>query len=87
MSFGAVQSAMTTIKNNRKLLSKRKKLKNRLSGNEKEGLEFKSPNATSSQLKRIREKMKYEQRRTRKKQIIVLVVLMSIIISVFAYYL
>lgn len=60
MSFGVVQSAMSSIKGNRNLLSKRIKLKNTLSWSDKRKLEFKTPNAKLNQLKRIREKLKQE---------------------------
>jgi hypothetical protein len=54
MSFGVVQSAISSIKNNRNLISKRKKLKDSLGGYDaKEKSKFNFPEATPQMIKEL----------------------------------
>lgn len=58
----AILAMNITIKNNRKLLPKRDKFKNRLGGyNSKEKTEYNLPTATTKQLRDIRKRMKIER--------------------------
>ncbi|MEC3907124.1 hypothetical protein VOI54_08835 [Tamlana sp. 2201CG12-4] len=86
MSFGVVQSAISTIRNNRNLLPKREKLKNKLSGKEGKPFEAKVADASPLELKRIRDKLQKEHREIRIKQLVFVAVIMLILISVFIYY-
>lgn len=85
MSFGVVQSAISSIRNNRNLLSKRDRFKNRLSGKGTAKPEFKAPKATSYQLRAIRDKLIFENRKIRRKQVVALIVFMMILILTFMY--
>jgi hypothetical protein len=86
MSFGVVQSAITSIRNNRNLISKRDKFKNTLSVENEKKVEFKGRKATPSELKLLRRKLQQENRRIRTKQMLALVAVMIVLLSVFFYY-
>ena len=85
MSFGVVQSAISSIKSNRNLLSKRGKLKNTLSSSESKKLEFKSANASPYELKKLGKKLQQEHKKIRIKQLVVLSLIMLVLISIFIY--
>lgn len=87
MSFGVVQSAMTSINNNRNLLSKRKRLKNTLAGKRSEKYITKASNASEYQLKKLKKRLQKENEQIRTKQLITITFLMVILLSVFFYYL
>lgn len=88
MSFGVVQSAVSSVKYCRSLLSKRDKLKNTLHVNKKEAkFELKNPQLSQHQLKRLKEKLQREHKNIRTKQYIVLVLIMFVLVSIFIYYL
>lgn len=82
-----VQSAIATIKNNRNLLSRRKRLKNTLAGKEGAKFETKAPNAGSYELKKLKKKLLAEHRIIELKQKIIVGIIMLFIISIFIYYL
>jgi hypothetical protein len=85
MGFGgAVQSMISSLKNNEKMRSKRTKFKNTLGGNNSESkTEYNFPEATPEMLKKLRERLQKEQRQQSIKQTIILVV--SIIITLFIF--
>lgn len=85
MSFGVVQSAMTTIKNNRNLLSKRKRLKNTLAGKKSDKYEAKASNASIYQLKVLKKRLQKEHEQIRIKQFTAIIFLILILLSVFFY--
>ena len=86
MNFGVGQSAIATIKNNRNLLSKRKRLKNTLAGKRSEKYEAKTSNASSYKLKVLKNRLQKEHEQIRIKQFTAITVLMLILLSVFFYY-
>ena len=87
MSFGIVQSAISSLKSNRNLLSKRDRLKNTLSvSNKSIKLILKSKEATSYELKKLQSKLREEHKQIRVKQVIALSIVMIILISIFIYY-
>ena len=85
MGFGgAVQSMISSLKNNETMRSKRTKFKNTLGGNNSESkTEYNFPEATPEMLKKLRERLQKEQRQQSIKQTIILVV--SIIITLFIF--
>lgn len=83
---GSMAAANTTLKNNRNLLSKRKRLKNRLIGKEQDKYETKALSSSSYDLKRLKNRLKREHKEIRAKQLLIVGVVMLIIISVFIYY-
>ncbi|ULC60432.1 hypothetical protein MBM09_05450 [Flaviramulus sp. BrNp1-15] len=86
MSFGVVQSAISSIKYNKSLLSKRSKLKNTLSGKKSKKFEGKSSDATDYELKKLRDKLKQEHKQIRVKQFLAVTLVMLILLAVFIYY-
>ncbi|MCF7560966.1 hypothetical protein L3X39_09995 [Sabulilitoribacter multivorans] len=87
MSFGVVQSAISSIKYNRSLMSKRGRLKKPLlASNKSKKLELKSNEATTFELKMLRDKLRQEHKQIRVKQFTALTIVMIILISVFVYY-
>ncbi|WP_298536068.1 hypothetical protein [uncultured Algibacter sp.] len=86
MSFGVVQSAIATIKNNRNLLSNRKRLKNTLSSEKHEKYETKASNYNTLSLKKLKNRLQNEHKQIRIKQLIIFGIMMLILISVFIYY-
>ena len=86
MSFGVVQNAITTIKTNRGLLSKRDRLKHILSGSRDIKTDYNLPKVTAKELLAIRKRMQLEHRRRRVKQIVLLSVIMLTIICVLLYF-
>lgn len=87
MSFGAVQSAITSMKNNRNLLSKRDRLKNTLSGSEIEKPEYNLPKSTPITLKKIEEKMTGENKLRNQKLILFMSFLVIIMVTIVVYFL
>lgn len=89
MGFGGAALAMiTSLKNNRNLLSKRKSLKDSVGGFEKCGpVIFKTKNASPIVLKRLRTRLQEENRRVRIKRIVALSLFLILLVSVFHYYL
>lgn len=86
MSFGVVQSAISSIKYNKSLLSKKNKLKNTLSGRKSKKFESKSSDATDYELKKLRDKLKLEHKQIRVKQFLAVTLVMLILLAVFIYY-
>ncbi|WP_435134102.1 hypothetical protein [Formosa sp. A9] len=79
---------ITSLKNNRNLLSKRKSLKDSMGSFEKRGpVIFKTKNASPVVLKRLRTRLKEENRRVNIKQIVALSLFLILLVSVFYYYL
>lgn len=63
MSFGVVQTMITTLKNNEKMRSKRDKFKKTLGGYGKnEKVEYNLPKATPEQLQEIKIRIKRENK-------------------------
>lgn len=63
MSFGVVQTMITTLKNNEKMRSKRDKFKKTLGGYGKnEKVEYNLPKATPKQLQEIKTRIKRENK-------------------------
>ncbi|WP_055446789.1 hypothetical protein [Lacinutrix mariniflava] len=85
MSFGAVQSAITSMKNNRNLLSKRDRLKKTLSGSEIKKPEYNLPKSTPETIKRIKEKIIREDKLRKQKRILLIVIFSIILVSTFVY--
>jgi len=85
MSFGIVQSAIATMKNNRNLLSKRDRLNKTLSGSEIEKPEYNLPKSTPEALKRIQEKMKRENKKRNQKRLVLVGLFTIVLISTFVY--
>ena len=86
MSYGAVQSAIAAMKNNRNLLSKRKRGKGLKDGYVVKKEEFNLPKATPKQLNDIKVRMKREHLKRRVLQITLLTALMILFLSVFFFY-
>ncbi|PKQ43769.1 hypothetical protein [Confluentibacter flavum] len=86
MSFGVVQSAISVINNNRKLISKRNKFKSTLSGLSENKVEFKARKATLSELRFLRERIRRENQLIMRRRIIVAIEVMIILLLVFYYY-
>ena len=78
---GTMMAANNSLKNNRSLLSKRKE-KNSLSGSYSNVKMADFPKATAQELKRIKEKMRIENRQARVKQWIVFGILIVVILWV-----
>ena len=78
---GSMMAANNSLKNNRSLLSKRKE-KNSLSGSYSNVKMADFPKATAQELKRIKEKMRIENRQARVKQWIVFGILIVVILWV-----
>lgn len=87
MSFGVVQSAISIIKNNQKLISKRNRFKNTLSVSNESKVEFKARKASLYELKFLRERIKKENNLIMRNRIIATVLVLIILLSVFFYYL
>ncbi len=85
MPFG--ESFLTTIKNNKSIMLDKSRRFRKTSGSFdwSKSQQFDFPKATPQELKRIREKLKREQRKTRVKQILIFCVVILIIILVFVY--
>ncbi|PWH81664.1 hypothetical protein DIS18_13360 [Algibacter marinivivus] len=86
MSFGVVQSAISSIKSNRNLLSKRSRLKNTLSAGKSKKIIFKKSYISDYELKKLSDKLKEEHRRILIKQVMVVSFIMLILLSIFLYY-
>lgn len=82
MSFGSVQSAITSLKNNRKLLNKRNRSKKGLSFEVGKNAEFNTPVATPKQIKKLREKLKQENKKRNIKLAVILSAIAIICISI-----
>ena len=85
MSFGVGQSAMSSIKNNRNLLSKRGRLKNKLFVHKTKKLEFKAEEITPYELRRLSKKLKRENRKSLIMRYIVVTLFMFILVLVVSY--
>lgn len=86
MSFGVVQTMITTLKNNENLRSKREKFKRRYGHNSfQEKPEYDFPEATPELLKDIRKKIKKERQVRRLKDIMLTVILFIGLVYVFLY--
>ncbi|WP_157503079.1 hypothetical protein [Mangrovimonas xylaniphaga] len=85
MSFGSMQGAITSINNNRKLLSKRDKLKNRLGGGNKSKKVYEFPEASPKMLNGIKEKILLERKQRDLKIKIVFTVGFVILCALFVY--
>jgi radical SAM superfamily enzyme YgiQ (UPF0313 family) len=85
MSFGVVQTMITSLKNNKNQLSKYDRFKNAKGhyGNNK--TEFNFPKATPEELKLIKEKIQRENKQLRRKQYIIVSVLFCIILFFVMY--
>lgn len=85
MPFG--ESFLTVIKNNKSImLDKSRRFRKTTGGFDwSKSKQFDFPKTTPEELKRIREKLKKEQRQIRFKQILVLSIIMLILISTFIY--
>ncbi|GGG41139.1 hypothetical protein [Bizionia arctica] len=86
MSFGAVQSAISSLKNNRNLVSKRKKLKNglvKMEGAESIVFEHK---ASPEKLNELRLRLQKERKERRLKTLIIFSIFMLLLITVIAYF-
>ena len=86
MSFGIVQSAIAAMKNNRNLLSKRKRGKGLDGKYSNEKVEFDLPEATPKQLNDIRERKQRENKKMRLKQVAITTVIMLVILIVVSFY-
>ncbi|WP_066221380.1 hypothetical protein [Formosa haliotis] len=89
MSFGgATQAMITSLKNNKKLLKKRKSLKDSMGGfgTDKKPLEFKTPNANASELNKLKRKLHKENNHVFNKRIVVLSVFLIFLISILYYF-
>ena len=86
MSFGVVQTMITSLKNNRNQLSKHDRFKNAKGHYRNNKTEFNFPEATPEELERIKEKIRRENKQLRRKQLIVLGIVLVILIS-FLFYL
>ena len=80
-------SAMnTSVRNNLNLLSKRKKLQNRLGGyNLEHKTEYNLPKATTKQLSAIRKRLKKERRVRMLKVIMLSIILFVLLLCMFVY--
>ena len=85
MSFGVVQSAIVSIKNNRKLLSKRNKIKNTLSSSVIEKTEYNLPKSTPETLNRIQEKIKHENKLRKQKRLLLIGFTSILLIALLTY--
>ena len=86
MSFGVGQSAMSSIKNNRNLVSKRDRLKNKLFVNKRNKLEFKAEEISPYELKRLGKKLKRENINSLIKRYIVVTLIMFILVLIISYF-
>lgn len=87
MSFGVVQSGITTLKNNRNLLSKRKKLKNNLGNNSSKRLtDYNLPKSNPMVLKQLKEKIRLEHKKTTQKQLLVFCLVIIPLITLLIIY-
>ncbi|MEJ2113467.1 MAG: hypothetical protein P8X62_07200 [Flavobacteriaceae bacterium] len=84
MSFGVVQSAITSMKNNRSLLSKKDRLKNTLSSSIDKNKPVYSK-STLRMLHHIKQRLKEERRNRLLKIILVFGFVISVVLSVFFY--
>lgn len=85
MPFG--ESFLTVIKNNKSIMLDKSRRFRKTSGgfDWSKGQQFDFPKSTPEELKRIRQKLKQENRQIRFKQILVLSIIMLILISTFVY--
>lgn len=85
MPFG--ESFLTVIKNNKSImLDKSRRFRKTTGGFDwSKSQQFDFPQTTQEELKRIREKLKRENRQTRIKQILVLSIIMLVLIFAFIY--
>lgn len=82
----AIQAMNIAIKNNRKLLPQRDRLKNRLSGfSTEKKTQYNLPKATAKQLKAIRKRLKEERKIRMMKVTLLTIILFFGLICVFAY--
>ncbi|PNW26797.1 hypothetical protein [Formosa algae] len=89
MSFGgATQAMITSLKNNKKLLNKRKSLKDNMGGysNGNNPVEFKTPNANAYELSKIKRKLQKENSQVFYKRVIILIAFLTVLISVLYYF-
>lgn len=73
---GSAMAAIQVMRNNKKLLSKRKKGALSFVSNSTEKTEYNLPKASAHQLKALKERLQEENRQRRKTQLIVLMVFM-----------
>jgi len=86
MSFGVGQSAISSVKNNRNLLSKRDRLKYRLFSNKTKKLEFNSEEITPFELRRLTKKLKRDNRKSLMNRLIVVILIMSVLGLLVSYF-
>lgn len=85
MSFGVVQSAISSIESNRKLLSKRSKFKNGLVVKKSNKVEFEGSVMGFNELSRLKKKLKLENKLIRIKRLVVFGFIMGLFLFAFAY--
>lgn len=85
MSFGVVQSAITSIRNNLNQLSKRNG-SNTLSVSKKKKYETKAETLSSYELKKLKHRILQENRAIKRKQILFVAIILSVIIAVLLYF-
>ncbi|WP_299778228.1 hypothetical protein [uncultured Formosa sp.] len=89
MSFGgATQTMITALKNNKKLLHKRKSLKDNMGGysDGRNPVEFKTPNANNFELSKLRRELQKENNQVFNKRITLLITFLIILISVLYFF-
>jgi len=86
MGFGGSGSMNVVLKNNRKLLNKREKFKKSLGGySYKEKPEYDFPKAQPHTIRRLKERMIYENEQVLKRRIIAFIAISIILITVLFY--
>ncbi|MDN3492952.1 hypothetical protein [Winogradskyella bathintestinalis] len=82
----SASAMITSVRNNLNLLSKRRKLKNRLSSNSfGNRTEYNFPKATTKQIKAIGKRLQEERKIRMLKVILLTAILFLVILGVFAY--
>jgi hypothetical protein len=82
MSFGVVQTMITTLKNNEKMRSKRDKFKRSVGGFSRTGKpEYDFPKATPKMLNDIKDKLRKEHKRRMIKVVVLTIVIFSGLVS------
>lgn len=86
MGFGGSGSMNVVLKNNKNLLNKRKKFRKTLGGyGNEEKTEYDFPKAQSHTIRRLKERIKYENEQILKRRIIVFIAISIILITGFIY--
>lgn len=83
---GAMMAAVQAIRNNKKLLSKRKSKSLSFVTNTNKKTEYNLPKATPEKLQEIKIRMQKENKKRRAKQLLLLGVSLTIIVSVLIYF-